>query len=85
MTLRIEKKLEDDIRNLARIEGVSKSEIVRRSIVEYVSASFEARAWKIGEPLFGKYASGKGNLSQDAELLLKRKLKRKKARAQVNR
>jgi hypothetical protein len=78
LTLRLEKKIEEDLSKIARLKGLTKSELVRKSIVEYVSTHAENTSWKIGEFLFGKYSSGKGNLAEDSEILLRKKFKKRR-------
>jgi predicted transcriptional regulator len=73
LTLRLDKNIEDDLCKIAKLKGLTKSELVRRSIIEYVSCNSESKSWKVGEPIFGKYSSGKGNLAEDSETLLRKK------------
>ena len=77
ITLRVDKKLEETLKNAAKAKGLSKSEIVRQSLVEYLSSHCQNNSHKIGERVFGKYGSGKGNLSTDSEVILRDKLKKK--------
>ena len=74
ITLRLDQKLEQQINNTAKFLGLSKSELIRKSISEYLSKLKQPNAWDIGEDLFGKYSSGAGNLSTDRRLLFKRKI-----------
>ncbi len=75
ITLRVDKKLEETLNKTAKDKGLTKSEIVRQSLVEYLSSHSQNTAHKIGEGVFGKYGSGKGNLSMDSEKILRDKLK----------
>lgn len=77
ITLRVDKKLEETLKKTAKAKGLTKSEVVRQSLVEYLSTHSQNNPHKIGEALFGKYGSGKGNLSTDSEAILRDKLKRK--------
>ena len=83
LTLRLDKNIEEDLYRIAKLKGLTKSELVRKSIVEYVSGNPENKSWKVGESLFGKYSSGKGNLAEDSETLLRKKFK-KRARNDKN-
>jgi RHH-type rel operon transcriptional repressor/antitoxin RelB len=74
ITLRVDKKLEETLKKTAKAKGLTKSEIVRQSLVEYLSSHSQNNPHKIGEGVFGKYGSGKGNLSTDSEKILRGKL-----------
>ena len=78
ITLRLDQKLEQQINNTAKNLGVSKSELIRRSINEYLSKLKQPDAWDIGEDLFGRYSSGLGNLSSDRKELIKSAIKAKR-------
>ena len=78
ITLRLDQKLEQQVNNTAKNLGLSKSELIRRSINEYLSKLKQPSAWDIGEDLFGKYSSGLGNLSSDRKELIKNIIKAKR-------
>ena len=78
ITLRLDQKLEQQINNTAKNLGLSKSELIRKSISEYINNLKQPNAWDIGEDLFGKYSSGLGNLSSDRKELIKSTIKAKK-------
>lgn len=77
LTLRLNPELEQIIKNTARTLGVTKSELIRQSINEYISKLEQPNAWEAGKDLFGKYSSGLGNLSESRKDLIKNKLKAK--------
>jgi predicted transcriptional regulator len=77
ITLRLDPKLEQDLNNTAKNLGLSKSELIRRSIHDYIGRLSKQNAWEVGEELFGKYSSGLGNLSIDRKELIKNKIKAK--------
>ncbi len=79
ITLRLDPALEQKISNVAKNLGLSKSELVRKSLVEYLTKVNNQSAWEAGQDLFGKYASGKGNLSSERKELLKEKLRSKRS------
>jgi RHH-type transcriptional regulator, rel operon repressor / antitoxin RelB len=79
ITLRLDPTLEQKINNVAKDLGLSKSELVRKSLVEYLTKVNRQNAWEIGQDLFGKYASGRRNLSSDRKDILKDKLKAKRS------
>ncbi len=78
ITLRLDPKLEQDLNNTAKNLGLSKSELIRKSIHDYIGRVSKQNAWEVGEKLFGKYSSGLGNLSIDRKELIKRKIKAKR-------
>jgi predicted transcriptional regulator len=77
LTLRLNPELEQTINNTARTLGVTKSELIRQSINDYISKLEQPNAWEVGKDLFGKYSSGLGNLSENRKDLIKNKLKAK--------
>jgi len=78
ITLRLDENLEQQINNTAKNLGLSKSELIRQSISEYLEKVEQPGAWDLGEDLFGKYASGLGNLSSDRKELIRSKIRAKR-------
>ncbi|MCF6235068.1 MAG: ribbon-helix-helix domain-containing protein [Gammaproteobacteria bacterium] len=78
ITLRLDPKLEKTINHTAQRLGVSKSELVRKSLTEFFDKLERPSPWELGRELFGKYASGQDNLSQDRKVLIKNKIRSKK-------
>jgi RHH-type transcriptional regulator, rel operon repressor / antitoxin RelB len=66
------------LNNTAKEPGLSKSELIRKSIQEYPGNLNKPNAWEIGKNLFGKYSSGLSNLSTDRKELVKSKIKAKR-------
>ena len=79
ITLRLDPTLEQKINNVAKNLGLTKSELVRKSLVEYITKVNKQNAWEAGQDLFGKYASGRENLSSNRKELLKEKLRAKRS------
>ena len=77
LTLRLNPELEQTINDTAKILGLTKSELIRQSINDYISKLEQPNAWEAGKDLFGKYSSGLGNLSENRKDLIKNKLKAK--------
>ncbi|MAT95613.1 MAG: CopG family transcriptional regulator [Anaerolineaceae bacterium] len=71
ITVRLDPQLEQTINELARHLGVSKSELIRRSIAEYVDKLEKPSAWELGKDVFGKYASENRDLAKDRKKLVK--------------
>ncbi|MBA1447108.1 MAG: CopG family transcriptional regulator [Gammaproteobacteria bacterium] len=78
ITLRLDSKLEKTINNVAHQMGVSKSELIRKSITAFIDKLDKPSPWELGSDLFGKYASEQDNLSRDRKSLLKDKIRAKK-------
>lgn len=77
ITLRLDQKLETDIQTTATMMGLSKSELIRISVAEFIQKQKKPNAWELGDELFGRYASGDGNLSVNRKALVKEKIKAK--------
>jgi predicted DNA-binding protein len=68
ISLRLDDQLSKRIASLARAKGVSKSELIRKCLQDYLAGpEQEATAWDLGEHLFGCYKSGQGDLSMRAK------------------
>ncbi|MDM8543280.1 ribbon-helix-helix protein, CopG family [Desulfococcaceae bacterium HSG9] len=78
ITLRLDPKLEQTVSNTAKNLGLTKSELIRKSINDYLDKLSKPNAWELGEDLFGKYSSGQSNLSANRKELLKDKIKAKR-------
>ncbi len=78
ITLRLDPKLEKTISNIAQQMGVSKSELIRKSIIAFIDKLDKPTPWELGGEIFGRYASEQGNLSRDRKSLLKDKIKAKR-------
>ncbi|AOY60081.1 conserved uncharacterized protein [Desulfococcus multivorans] len=59
ITLRLDPDLENDVRVAARNLGLTKSELIRKSIIEYIGKLESLDAWESGKDLFGRYSSGR--------------------------
>ena len=58
--------------------GVSKSELIRKSITDYLGNLDKPSPWELGNDLFGKYASGQHDLSINRKVLVKEKIRAKR-------
>lgn len=80
ISLRLSKRLEEQLERAARFAGVSKSEFLRRCLEkELESDETRPSAYELGKDLFGKYGSGRGDLARNAEKIVK-EIIREKAR-----
>ena len=78
ITLRLDDKMEQAVNNTAKSMGISKSQLIRDSIADFLKSHEESCAWEKGKDLFGVHASNCGNLSADRKQLLKQKISRKR-------
>jgi RHH-type transcriptional regulator, rel operon repressor / antitoxin RelB len=78
LTLRLDTNLEQAVVNTAKNLGLTKSELIRKSILEYLGKLGKQNAWEAGQELFGKYSSGHGNLSADRKEILKSTIRAKR-------
>lgn len=78
ITLRLDPKLEQTINIIAQEMGFSRSELIRKSIIEFIDNLDKPSSWDLGSDVFGKYASGTHNLSSDRKALIKEKISAKK-------
>ncbi len=77
INVRLSQDLEKRVTEVAEELGLTKSELVRRCLEEYVEKNHSPSAWELGKDLFGKYGSGKGNLSSDRKELIREKIRKK--------
>jgi len=66
------------INKIAHQLGVSKSELVRKSITEFIDKLDKPSPWELGSNLFGNYKSEQTNLSSDRKALIKEKIRAKR-------
>ena len=69
---------EKTIKNTAKNLGLTKSELIRKSIYEYLGKVTKPNAWNAGQDLFGKYSSDQGNLSTDRKEIVRNKIRAKR-------
>ena len=78
ITLRLEPKLEAAVAHTAKSAGLSKSELVRRGILEYLDRNHSTNSWEAGKELFAKHGSGRNDSSVNASSLFKDRLRAKR-------
>lgn len=78
ITLRLDPQLEQTINSVAYQLGVSKSELIRKSIIDFLGNLEKPSPWELGNNVFGKYASGEHDLSINRKALVKEKIKAKR-------
>jgi hypothetical protein len=68
ISLRLDGQLSKRLALVAKAKGISKSELIRTCLVEYLAgAEQEPTAWELGKHLFGCFDSGQGDLSARAK------------------
>lgn len=77
MTVRLDDGLEEKIEKLSAMLGVSKSELIRRSVSKFIENVSKPDPWTAGKDLFGKFRSGRSDLSKNRKAIVQEVLKRK--------
>ena len=75
LSVRLDKSIEEMLRQRLRSEGVSLSDFIREAIREKLARTEEEPdPFVLGEALFGCFASGRDDLSVNRKRLLREKL-----------
>ena len=75
VSLRLDDHLTRKLAAAAKMRGISKSELVRQCIGEFLGAAEQKpTAWDLGRHLFGCYDSGQGDLSVRAKEIAKERI-----------
>lgn len=78
ISLRLSKELEDKLEILSSKEKITKSEVIREAIEQYiVSYEKSKHPFELGEDLFGRYGSDNGKLSKEYKKLVREKIHEK--------
>ena len=81
ISLRLDNKVERKLKRVAKAKGLSQSEYLRSILVDRLDQeAIDETPWSLGQDCFGKYGSGRGDLSTNRKYLLKEKLRAKKSR-----
>jgi hypothetical protein len=81
LTLRLNKELESALDTAAARAGISKSELVRQCLEEFLADKQPANlAWELGKDLFGTHGSGRGDLSRRRKELIREKIHARRGR-----
>jgi len=72
ITVRLGEELEDFLEKESKVEGTTKSEIIRNCITEYYHAKYNGKtAWELGEEYFGLEGSGDPNHAENRKSILR--------------
>ncbi len=78
IALRLDPNLEKEITTVAKNLGLTKSDLIRKSVIEYIGKLESPNGWELGKEFFGRYSSGLKNLSVDRKRILKEKIRAKR-------
>lgn len=83
VSVRLDADIENELNRYAELQNVPKSKIIRDSLLYYFdmlkTKQKRKTPYELGNELFGKYGSGKGDLSVTYKQRLKEKLSEKSA------
>jgi predicted DNA-binding protein len=81
LTVRLDEELEGKLRKLAAREGESLSEFVRRAVEDRVQrVESKKTPYELGKHLFGRFSSGRSDLSTRSKEIFREKMRAKHAR-----
>jgi hypothetical protein len=80
ISLRLDRQLARRLASAAEAKGMSKSELIRQCLGEYLAAQeLGPTAWELGRHLFGCYNSGHGELSVRAKEIARERIHARRA------
>lgn len=72
ISLRLDDDLARRLQTAASARGISKSELVRQCVIQFLGNEQQSTtAWEAGRHLFGRHGSGRGDLSERCEEILR--------------
>lgn len=75
VSLRLESKLEQELERTAEEEGLTKSQLLRQCLIEYLQRKNVSNlAWELGKDLFGKVGSGRRDLAVNHKRIFREKV-----------
>ncbi|TYQ15693.1 UNVERIFIED_CONTAM: ribbon-helix-helix CopG family protein [Acetivibrio alkalicellulosi] len=78
ISVRLSKELEEKIDLISKQENISKTDILKEAIKEYIIVHEKKQnPYDLGEDLFGKHGSEKGDLSQSYKKKVREKINEK--------
>ena len=79
ISLRLDEQTARRLEEIARQKGLSKSEVIRHCLAEYLgNQQQQLSPWELGKDLFGRAASGRGELSRESKQIVKEKFRAKR-------
>jgi Ribbon-helix-helix protein, copG family len=81
ISLRLDDQLTRRLATVAKARGISKSELIRRCLHEYLAGEEQQpTAWELGQHLFGCFDSGQGDLSVRAKEIARERIHARRAK-----
>jgi hypothetical protein len=81
ISLRLDERLTRKLASVAKARGISKSELIRKCLDEYLAGEEEGpTAWDLGRDLFGCFDSGQGDLSARAKEIARERIHARRAK-----
>jgi len=78
LSIQLSPDYENRLEQIANSENTPKDEIIKKILRQYVDEYYQnPTPYELGQDLFGKYGSGKNNLSSSYKSQLKRKIREK--------
>ncbi len=78
ISVRLSKELEEKINSLSRHNNITKSDIVKIALEKYIEEmEKKTKPYELGAEFFGRYGSGKGDLSETYKKKVREKLNEK--------
>jgi predicted transcriptional regulator len=79
LTVRLPQELEQKLKKVAAAEKRTKTQIIHAALEVYIQAhQGEISAFELGEDLFGRHGSGRGELSAKYKSILKERIRAKR-------
>ena len=80
ISVRFDDQLQRELAKAAKLEGLSKSEFIRRCVAEHLAGTSHDRLpWELGKDLFGRTGSGRSDLAREHKKVFREKLHGKKS------
>lgn len=84
IAIRLDKALERSLERCAEDEKTPKSELIRQCLREYLGRKRAAKTpWELGKELFGKFGSGRPDLSMNRKKIVREKIHASKDRRRL--
>lgn len=78
ISVRLSKELEAKLEYLAKQENMTKSDVVKEALSEYITAYEKKKnAYELGQDLFGQFGSGQNDLSVSYKQKVREKINAK--------
>jgi hypothetical protein len=80
ISVRLDQETARALEKAAAASGLSKSDLLRRCLAEFLSREQPRQlAWELGKHLFGRFGSGRSDLSQGRKRVIRAKIHARKS------